>query len=72
MLIQFLRNKCIGCNYCVEVAPERWQISKRDGKCVLLGGKKKGNMYQVRVGEHERPVNEQAANVCPVNVIRLD
>ncbi|MGM0745952.1 MAG: ferredoxin [Bacteroidota bacterium] len=47
-------------------------MSKRDGKCVLLGGKKKGNMYQVKVGEHERPVNEQAANVCPVNVIRLE
>lgn len=72
MLIQFLRNKCIGCNYCVEVAPERWQMSKRDGKCVLVGGKKKRNMYQIEVGDHERTVNEQAANVCPVNVIRLE
>lgn len=71
MLIQFLRNKCIGCNYCVEAAPERWQMSKRDGKCVLLGGKKKGNMYQVRVGEHERESNELAADVCPVDVIRI-
>jgi len=71
MLIQFLRKKCIGCNYCVEAAPERWQMSKRDGKCVLLGAKKKGNMYQVRVGEHERDANEKAADVCPVDVIRI-
>jgi ferredoxin len=72
MLIQYLRRKCIGCNYCVEAAPERWQMSKRDGKSVLLGGKKRGTMHQVRVGEHEREVNEQAAKACPVDVIRID
>ncbi|NCP84254.1 MAG: hypothetical protein GW823_05035 [Bacteroidetes bacterium] len=37
--ILFHRQKCIGCNYCSEVAPQRWQMSKRDGKSVLLGGK---------------------------------
>lgn len=71
MLIQFHRKKCIGCNYCVELAPERWQMSKRDGKCILVGGKPKGNMIQVQVGEHERTANEKAAEVCPVKVIRV-
>jgi len=28
-------------------------------------------MYQVRVGEHERDANEKAADVCPVDVIRI-
>lgn len=71
MKILFHRSKCIGCNYCVEVAPERWQMSKRDGKSVLLGGKLKGNMFQVDVGEHEREMNEKAEEVCPVKVIRI-
>lgn len=72
MRITFYRSKCIGCNYCVEVWPERWQISRRDAKCVLVGGKKKGNVYRADVGEHERLENELAASVCPVDVIRID
>lgn len=71
MKILFYRNKCIGCNYCVEAWPERWAMSKRDGKCVLIGGKEKGGVHQVEVGEHERAGNEQAAEVCPVDVIRI-
>lgn len=72
MRITFYRNKCIGCNYCVEVWPERWQMSKRDGKCVLIGSRKKGHVYRADVGEHERELNERAAEVCPVNVIRIN
>jgi ferredoxin len=71
MRILFQREKCIGCNYCVEQAPERWQMSKRDGKSVLIGGKLKGNMVQVEVGEAERDANSRAAEVCPVKIIRL-
>jgi len=33
------REKCIGCNYCVELAYDRWRMSKRDGKCTLIDGK---------------------------------
>lgn len=71
MKILFHRSKCIGCNYCVEQAPQRWQMSRRDGKCVLIGGKEKGGMIQVDVGEAERESNERAASVCPVHVIRI-
>jgi ferredoxin len=46
-------------------------MSKRDGKCVLIGGNKKGDVYSTEAGEHERELNERAADVCPVNVIRV-
>lgn len=72
MRITFFRSKCIGCNYCVEAWPERWQMSKRDGKSVLIGGKKKGDVYRADVGEYEREFNERAARACPVNIIRID
>ncbi|NGP86723.1 ferredoxin [Aliifodinibius halophilus] len=72
MKITIYRSKCIGCNYCVEAWPERWQMSKRDGKCVLIGGKKKGQVYQAEVGEYERKYNERAAEACPVNIIRIN
>ena len=71
VIITLQRAKCIGCNYCSEVAPQRWQMSKRDGKSVLLGGKQKGNMIQVDVGEAEEESNRKAAELCPVKVIRV-
>lgn len=69
--ILFQRDKCIGCNYCVEVAPQRWQMSIRDGKSVLLGSKKRGNMHQVGAGDLELKANIKAAEVCPVKIIRI-
>ena len=36
VIITLQRKKCIGCNYCVELAPKQFQMSKKDGKSVLL------------------------------------
>lgn len=36
VVVTLQREKCIGCNYCVEMAPEQFQMSKKDGKSVLL------------------------------------
>ena len=41
VVITLQRNKCIGCNYCVELAPNLFQMSKKDGKSVLLNTKEK-------------------------------
>lgn len=65
------RAKCIGCNYCVEQAPERWRMSKKDGKSVLIGGVEKKNFFVAKVPALEKDVNEKAAKVCPVNIIQV-
>lgn len=65
------RDKCIGCNYCVELAPDRWRMSKKDGKSVLLEAKSKKGFHTVSVHEMERTENQAAADACPVNIIRL-
>ena len=36
VVVTLQRQKCIDCNYCVELAPEQFQMSKKDGKTVLL------------------------------------
>ena len=36
VIISHQREKCIGCNYCVELAFNQWRMSKKDGKSVLL------------------------------------
>jgi ferredoxin len=63
------RNKCIGCNACVEAADYRWRVSRNDGKCTLVGGLKKNNFYSVRIEDHEYDDNLLAAKNCPVNII---
>ncbi|MGL1889861.1 MAG: ferredoxin [Reichenbachiella sp.] len=66
------RDKCIGCNACVEVAPDRWRISKKDGRCTLVGGKEKKGIYHVDAHDHELEENKRAANSCPVNIIKIN
>lgn len=65
------RKRCIGCNYCVEFAPERWRMSKKDGKATLLGAVEKKGFYTARVGEEEYDANLKGARACPVNIIQI-
>lgn len=65
------RNKCIGCNACVEADHSRWRISRKDGKCTLVGGIEKKGYYSVIIDEHELEANQRAAKNCPVNIIQI-
>ena len=65
------RSKCIGCNACVEAAPYRWRISKRDGKCTLIGAKEKKGFYTFNGHDIELEDNLIAATNCPVNIIQI-
>ena len=69
-IIQF-REKCIGCNACVEASSARWRISRKDGKSVLVGGVRKKYIHFVVVGEDERSENMQAYRNCPARVIQI-
>ncbi len=66
-----LRKRCIGCNVCVEAAPERWAMSRKDGKCTLVGAKGKKDIYTINVSDIEYDENKKAAEVCPVNIIQV-
>ena len=69
--IAHYRNKCIGCNSCVEQAPDRWKISENDGKSTLLGSKKKGEVFVTEIRMDELEANERASRDCPVNIIKI-
>lgn len=71
VIITHQRDKCIGCNYCVELAYSRWRMSKKDGKATLLGGENKKGFYTVRTENEEYDDNVKAANACPVNIIKV-
>ena len=65
------RNKCIGCNACVEAAHSRWRMSRKDGKSVDLGGGGIIKKKTVIVHDDELEENQLAAKNCPVNIIQL-
>lgn len=71
VIITHQREKCIGCNYCVELAYSRWRMSKKDGKATLIGGLNKKGFYTVRTEDDEYDDNVKAANACPVNIIKV-
>lgn len=72
LVITFQRKKCIGCNYCVEAAPELFRMSAKDGKAVLLNGYEKKGFHTLKTNEmryYHRAV--QAKEVCPAKIIHV-
>jgi ferredoxin len=53
------------------MAPDRWQMSQKDGKSVLLDAKEKKGVFTIRVADHELEANKKAAMGCPVNIIKV-
>ena len=72
VVVTLQRNKCIGCNYCVELAPMQFQMSKKDGKTVLLHSKEKKGFFTIK--SQDDFIFEEcdnAAKACPVKIIRV-
>lgn len=66
------RQRCIGCNACVEIDYEHWRISKRDGKATLINGIDKKGIYQLAIKNTDIEICESVVKACPVNVIRIE
>ncbi len=70
--ITYYRNKCIGCNGCVEANPDRWRISKKDGKSILIDGKEKKGIFHLEVSDIELESVEAASKNCPAKIIKYN
>ena len=72
VVITLQRNKCIGCNYCVELAPNQFQMSKKDGKTVLLHSTDKKGFFTIKsYDESIFDSSNEAKKACPVNIIEV-
>lgn len=70
VIVTLQRKKCIGCNYCVELAPEQFQMSKKDGKAVLLYAKEKKGFFTIKSQDDLIFENcTKASKSCPVKII---
>ncbi len=66
------RWKCIGCGYCVEVAPAYYRMDLNDGKVDLLDAETTNEYHYLLLPNTERKLFEQAKNVCPTAVIKIE
>ena len=72
VIITLQRKKCIGCNYCVELAPKQFQMSKKDGKAGLLHSKDKKGFFTLKSPDESIYENcENAKLACPVKIISV-
>lgn len=66
------RKKCIGCNACVEIAPQTWKMDDKDGKSRLISSAPKRDLFIGEVFECDLIANKQAAEACPVKIIKVE
>ena len=72
VIVTLQRDKCIGCNYCVEMAPVQFQMSKKDGKSVLINSKNTKGFFTLKSPDHAIVEScELAVKVCPVKIITV-
>ncbi len=72
VIITLQRAKCIGCNYCAELDPLHFRMSKKDGKSVLLYSDDNKGFYTYKDLINENyTAAEKASEACPVNIISV-
>lgn len=72
VIITLQRAKCIGCNYCVELAPGQFQMSKKDGKSVLLHSTEKKGFFTLKSPDDTiLECSVKAKEACPVKIISV-
>ncbi|TDL99835.1 MAG: ferredoxin [Flavobacteriaceae bacterium] len=72
VIITLQRDKCIGCNYCAEMAPGQFKMSKKDGKSVLLRSVNKKGFHTLKdLDDSILEDNQKAASACPVKIISV-
>lgn len=72
VVITLQRDKCIGCNYCVEMAPEQFQMSRKDGKSVLMKSVDNKGFHTLKTSDHSVVDGVEAAvRACPVKIISM-
>ena len=70
--ITHYRYKCIGCAYCAEIAPYRWEMSEEDGKSNLIDSVEKNGVQTIIVDDFEYEDNIQVAQLCPAKCIKVE
>ncbi len=71
MKVLYYRKDCIGCNVCVEHAPNYWKISEDDGKSDLLDSVDKKGVFVKEINPGDLNDIELAEKDCPMRIIKI-
>ena len=63
-------SKCISCGACAAINPECWEMDEQ-GLAHLKGSAKVDDHYELEIDEKDKDSNQEAAEVCPVNIINV-
>ncbi|MBU0982028.1 ferredoxin [Patescibacteria group bacterium] len=66
------RKDCIGCNSCVLLAPQTWQMDTKEGKSRLIGSKEKRGLFVGEIFPIDLEANKKAAKACPMHIIKIE
>ncbi|HIH37476.1 ferredoxin [Candidatus Woesearchaeota archaeon] len=70
--IIFNREECIGALACSAINPDIWLLAE-DGKVDLKGAKKREDgRWELTVEDDNLQFNKDAADACPVDVIKIE
>lgn len=64
------RKKCISCGACASVCPEMFEMSEKDGLAFLKNSKEINGFFELEI-DNVVDCAREAANVCPVNIIKI-
>ncbi len=64
--------ECIGCGTCAALCPKFWEMLDCEPKARPIGGKKnEAGDYELEVEDSEIGCNQEAAEACPVQIIKI-
>ncbi len=69
-IIEYEKEGCIGAGVCIAWAPKFWEFINEQ-KATLKGSKDEKGIWRLEIDEKDLPQNIEAAQGCPVNVIKI-
>ena len=71
MKIIHFKKDCISCGACAAIAPDYWEMDQ-EALAQLKGSKEIENHWERKIeSEQDQQENQEAADVCPVNIIHI-
>ncbi len=65
------KKDCISCGACAAITPEYWEMDA-EGLAQLKGATRVDGHFELEINSEEaRVANQEAADVCPVNIIHI-
>jgi ferredoxin len=69
--IKHFKKDCISCGACAAINPEFFEMDE-EGLAELKGSITVEDHQELKIEEKDRESNQEAADVCPVNIIHVE